>query len=68
MIGRLIAWSARNLVLIFIGTAFVVAAGVYALAHCRSTPSPISPMCRRSSTQNIRARRRKSSRTRSPIR
>ncbi|MDE2361107.1 MAG: efflux RND transporter permease subunit [Hyphomicrobiales bacterium] len=31
MIGRLIAWSARNLVLIFIGTAFAVAAGVYAL-------------------------------------
>ena len=31
MIGRLIAWSARNLVLIFIGTAFVVASGVYAV-------------------------------------
>ena len=31
MIGRLIAWSARNLVLIVIGTAFVVAGGVYAL-------------------------------------
>ena len=31
MIGRLIAWSARNLVLIFVGTAFVVAAGVYAV-------------------------------------
>jgi copper/silver efflux system protein len=31
MIARLIAWSARNLVLIFIGTAFAVAAGVYAL-------------------------------------
>jgi Cu(I)/Ag(I) efflux system membrane protein CusA/SilA len=31
MIGRLIAWSARNLVLIFVGTAFVIAAGVYAL-------------------------------------
>ena len=31
MIGRLIAWSARNLVFIFIGTAFVVAAGVFAL-------------------------------------
>ncbi len=31
MIGRLIAWSARNLVLIFIGTAFVLAAGVYAV-------------------------------------
>ncbi|MDE2365197.1 MAG: efflux RND transporter permease subunit [Hyphomicrobiales bacterium] len=31
MIGRLIAWSARNLVLIFIGTVFVVASGVYAV-------------------------------------
>ena len=31
MIGRLIAWSARNLVLIFVGTAFAVAAGVYAV-------------------------------------
>ena len=31
MIGRLIAWSARNLVLVFVGTAFVVAAGVYAI-------------------------------------
>jgi Cu(I)/Ag(I) efflux system membrane protein CusA/SilA len=31
MIARLIAWSARNLVLIFVGTAFAVAAGHYAL-------------------------------------
>ncbi|BCP52275.1 cation transporter [Kaistia sp. 32K] len=31
MIARLIAWSARNLVLIFVGTAFAVAAGLYAL-------------------------------------
>jgi Cu(I)/Ag(I) efflux system membrane protein CusA/SilA len=31
MIARLIAWSARNLMLIFVGTAFAVAAGVYAL-------------------------------------
>lgn len=31
MIGRLISWSARNLVLIFIGTAFMIAAGVMAL-------------------------------------
>jgi Cu(I)/Ag(I) efflux system membrane protein CusA/SilA len=33
MIARLIGWSARNLVLIFIGTVFAVAAGIYALAH-----------------------------------
>ncbi|MGE3506987.1 MAG: efflux RND transporter permease subunit [Alphaproteobacteria bacterium] len=31
MIARLIAWSARNLILIFVGTVFAVAAGVYAL-------------------------------------
>lgn len=31
MIARVIAWSARNLLLIFIGAAFAVAAGVYAL-------------------------------------
>lgn len=31
MIGRLIAWSARNLVLVFVGAAFVVSAGVYAV-------------------------------------
>ncbi len=33
MIARLIAWSARNLTLIFIATVFATAAGVYALAH-----------------------------------
>jgi Cu(I)/Ag(I) efflux system membrane protein CusA/SilA len=31
VIGRLIAWSARNLVLIFTSTAFIIAAGVYAV-------------------------------------
>jgi Cu(I)/Ag(I) efflux system membrane protein CusA/SilA len=31
MIARLIAWSARNLVLVFVGTAFAVAAGVHAV-------------------------------------
>ncbi len=31
MIARLIAWSARNLVLVFVGTAFAIAAGCYAL-------------------------------------
>jgi Cu(I)/Ag(I) efflux system membrane protein CusA/SilA len=33
MIARLIGWSARNLMLIFIGTVFAVASGIYALAH-----------------------------------
>jgi Cu(I)/Ag(I) efflux system membrane protein CusA/SilA len=33
MIARLIGWSARNLILIFIGAVFAVAAGIYALAH-----------------------------------
>lgn len=31
MIARLISWSARNLLLVFVGTAFAVAAGSYAL-------------------------------------
>ncbi|RUO98584.1 CusA/CzcA family heavy metal efflux RND transporter [Hyphomicrobium sp.] len=31
MIGRLIAWSAKNLMLVFIATAFVVVAGVWAV-------------------------------------
>jgi copper/silver efflux system protein len=31
MIARVIAWSARNLVLVFVATAFAAAAGIYAL-------------------------------------
>ncbi|WOH63273.1 hypothetical protein [Bradyrhizobium sp. BWA-3-5] len=31
MIARLIAWSARNLLLVFFGTGFAAAAGLYAL-------------------------------------
>ena len=31
MIARLIAWSARNLILVFVAAAFAVAAGIYAL-------------------------------------
>src|SRR5256886_13602312 len=33
MIARLIAWSARNLLLVFFGTTFAAAAGLYALVH-----------------------------------
>jgi Cu(I)/Ag(I) efflux system membrane protein CusA/SilA len=33
MIARLIAWSARNLLLVFFGAGFAAAAGVYALSH-----------------------------------
>jgi copper/silver efflux system protein len=33
MIARLIGWSARNLMLILIGTVFVVAGGLYAVQH-----------------------------------
>src|ERR1044071_6561191 len=33
MIGRLIAASARNIMLVMIATAFAVAGGLYALAH-----------------------------------
>ena len=68
MIARLIAWSARNLMLVLIGTVFAVAAGVYALAHL-----PLDAIPDLSDTQVIvyteyRARRRRSSRIRSPIR
>ena len=40
MIARLIAWSARNLILVLIGTVFAVTAGVYAL---RSLPLDAIP-------------------------
>lgn len=33
MIARLIAWSARNLLLVFIAAAFAVTSGIYALRH-----------------------------------
>ncbi|WP_291686405.1 CusA/CzcA family heavy metal efflux RND transporter [Bradyrhizobium sp.] len=33
MIARLIAWSARNLMLVFFGAGFAAAAGIYALSH-----------------------------------
>src|SRR5476649_2263823 len=33
MIARLIAWSARNLLLVFFGAGFAAAAGAYALTH-----------------------------------
>lgn len=33
MIARVIAWSARNLLLVFFGTGFAAAAGIYALLH-----------------------------------
>jgi copper/silver efflux system protein len=33
VIARLIAWSARNLLLVFFGAGFAAAAGIYALAH-----------------------------------
>ena len=33
MIARLIAWSARNLLLVLFGTGFAAAAGIYALIH-----------------------------------
>lgn len=40
MIVHLIAWSARNLVLVFVGTAFAVAAGVYAARTLRLDAIP----------------------------
>ena len=43
MIARLIGWSARNLILILIGTVFAVASGIYALAHLPLDAVPTSP-------------------------
>src|SRR5688500_12955324 len=40
MIARLIAWSARNLMLLFAGTGFAVAAGVYGLPTLPLDASP----------------------------
>ena len=69
MIARLIAWSARNLLLVLFGAGFRRGGGpLCADARCRSTPSPISPTRKSSSTPNIPARRRRWSRIRSPIR
>ena len=68
MIARIIDWSARNIMLVLIATFFAVGGGIYALRICRSTPSPTSRTRRSSSTPNIRARRRRWSRIRSPIR
>ena len=33
MIARVIAWSARNLLLVLFGTGFAAAAGIYAVVH-----------------------------------
>ena len=43
MIARLIAWSARNIMLVLIGTAFAVAGGLYALRTpaARRHPRPL---------------------------
>ena len=47
-------WSARNLVLVFVATAFAVARRhLCARARCRSTRFPISPTCRSSSSPSI---------------
>lgn len=68
MISRVIAWSAHNLVLIFVGAALSVAGGIYALRSLPSMPSPTSPMSRLSSTRNFPAKPRRWSKTRSPTR
>lgn len=46
MIAHLIAWSARNLMLIMIGTAFAVGGGLYAVKHLPSMQFLISPIRR----------------------
>ena len=69
MIARLIAWSARNLVLVLIGTVFAVGAGLYALKTLPldAIPGPLG----RPDNRLHRVppgRRPRSSRTRSPTR
>ncbi|MFO1124173.1 MAG: efflux RND transporter permease subunit [Methylocystis sp.] len=51
MIARLIAWSARNLLLIFVGTAFAVAGASMPCAHCHADFIPDLSDVRRSSTE-----------------
>ncbi len=68
MIARLIRWSAHNAVLVLIGTVFVILAGVWSVAR-----TPLDALPDLSDVQvivytDIRARRHRSSRTRSPIR
>ncbi len=69
MLARLIDWSLRNVFLVLLATAFAVAAGIYALAR-----TPVDAIPDLSDAQVIvfarvsRARRRRSSRTRSPTR
>jgi hypothetical protein len=46
MIARIIEWSARNVLLVLFATVFTVAAGLWSLRTCRSTPSPTCRMCR----------------------
>ena len=40
MIAKLIEWSARNVMLVLIGTLFAVAAGLYAVKNSALVPSP----------------------------
>ncbi len=68
MIDHLIAWSARNLMLVFIATAFVVVAGVWAVKTL-----PLDAIPDLSDTQVIvytefPAKRRRWSKTKLPIR
>ena len=46
MIARLIAWSAHNILLVLVATGFAVAAGLWSLRTCPSTPFPICLTCR----------------------
>jgi copper/silver efflux system protein len=64
MIAALIRWSARNVFLIGLATVFVTLAGVYAVSRVPLDAIPDLSDVRSSSTPNIPARRRKSSRIR----
>jgi copper/silver efflux system protein len=66
MIAALIRWSARNVFLVGLATVFVTFAGIYAVSRV-----PLDAIPDLSDVQvivNIPARRRKWSKTRSPIR
>ncbi len=59
MIARIIAWSARNLLLVLFGTGFAAAAGIYALAHLPLDAIPDPPTRRLSSIPSTPAGRRR---------
>jgi Cu/Ag efflux pump CusA len=68
MIGRLIALSARNILLVLLGSLFLVGAGIYTVLHTPLDAIPDLSDTQVSSTPIIPVKRRRWSRTRSHIR